>query len=132
MEWYVWLIVQNYIMLNDGYSVLYFLSNCARCYVFLLCMKNVDNGCMFMCTHVFTVFTNISMILFFKRKNYFAFKGIKFAWKKKNIYCAFPDMKEIIIKKSVKTGETASRIINFVYSFIPKIQSGVLCLFHWA
>lgn len=47
--------------------------------VFLLCMKNVDNGCMFMCTHVFTVFTNISMILFFKRKNYFAFKGIKFA-----------------------------------------------------
>lgn len=52
--------------------------------------------------------------------------------KKKNIYCAFPDKKEIIIKKSVKTGETASRIINFVYtcSFIPKIQSGVLCLFH--
>lgn len=50
--------------------------------------------------------------------------------KKKNIYCAFPDMKGIIIKKIVKTGETASRIINFVYSFIPKIQSGVLCLFH--
>lgn len=50
--------------------------------------------------------------------------------KKKNIYCAFPDMKEIIIKKSVKTGETASRIINFVYSFIPKIHSRVLCLFH--
>lgn len=131
MEWYVWLIVQNYIMLNDGYSVLYFLSNWARCYVFLLCMKKVDNGCMFMCTHVFTVFTNISMILFFKRKDYFAFKGIKFAWKEKKYLLCIP-WYERIIKKSVKTGETASRIINFVYSFIPKIQSGVLCLFHWA
>lgn len=49
--------------------------------------------------------------------------------KKKNIYCAFPDMKEIIIKKSVKTGETPSRIINFVYSFIPKIQSGYCVYF---
>lgn len=65
-------------MLNDGYLVFYFLLNCVRCYVFLLCMKNVDNGCMFMCIYVFIVFINIFMILFFKRKNYFVFKGIKF------------------------------------------------------
>lgn len=90
-------------MLNDGYSVLYFLSNCARCYVFLLCMKNVDNGCMFMCTHVFTVFTNISMICFLKEKIILLSKESSLLEKKKNIYCAFPDMKEMIIKKSVKT-----------------------------
>lgn len=69
---------------------------------------------------------------FLKEKIILLSKESSLLEKKKNIYCAFPDIKEIIIKKSVKTGETASRIINFVYSFIPKIQSGVLCLFHWA
>lgn len=69
---------------------------------------------------------------FLKEKIILLSKESSLLEKKKNIYCAFPDMKEIIIKKSVKTGETASRIINFVYSFIPKIQSGVLCLFHRA
>lgn len=51
-----------------------------------------------MCTHVFTVFTNISMICFLKEKIILLSKESSFLEKKKNIYCAFPDMKEIIIK----------------------------------
>lgn len=81
--------------------------------------------------HVYTcIYKYFHISCFLKEKIILLSKESSLLEKKKNIYCAFHDIKEIIIKKSVKTGETASRIINFVYSFIPKIQSGVLCLFH--
>lgn len=114
MEWYVWLIVQNYIMLNDGYSVLYFLSNCARCYVFCYAWKTlIMDACS--CVHMYLQSLQIfPWSCFLKEKIILLSKESSLLEKKKNIYCAFPDMKEIIIKKSVKTGETASRLINFV------------------
>lgn len=83
-------------------------------------------------TCIYSLYKYFHISCFLKEKIILLSKESSLLEKKKNIYCAFPDMKEIIIKKSVKTGETASRLINFVYSFIPKIQSGVLCLFHRA
>lgn len=76
---HVWLIVQNNIMSNDGYLVLYFLSNCVRCSVFLLCMKN-DNGCMYMYIQSLQIFP---WSCFKKKKKTFCVQRIKLSWKEK-------------------------------------------------
>lgn len=114
--------IQSFISCQIVRDVMFF------CYAWKLLIMDACS-----CVHMYLQSLQIfPWSCFLKEKIILLSKESSLLEKKKNIYCAFPDMKEIIIKKSVKTGETASRIINFVYSFIPKIQSGVLCLFHWA
>lgn len=65
-------------------------------------------------TCIYSLYKYFHISCFLKEKIILLSKESSLLENKKNIYCAFPDIKEIIIKKSVKTGETASRIINFV------------------
>lgn len=56
-------------------------------------------------TCIYSLYKYFHISCFLKEKIILLSKESSLLEKKKNIYCAFPDMKEIIIKKSVKTGE---------------------------
>lgn len=70
---------------------------------------------------IYSFYKYFYIFCFLKEKIILFLKELSLFEKKKNIYCVFFDMKEIIIKKSVKIEEIVLRIINFVYSFILKI-----------
>lgn len=106
---HVWLIVQNNIMSNDGYLVLYFLSNCVRCSVFLLCMKNVDD----VCTCIYSLYKYFHDLVFKKKKKTFCVQRIKLSWKEK--YLLFISWYEINHEKEYKNWRNCIKDNTIVY-----------------